>query len=193
MLSTKTRTPRSHEVDLLLAIDNGATLSGRSFRVPVKRMVGARPRWCTDNALALAQARGGKVVHCFDLTVMRDRFLELEAHAVTEFPDGTFIDPTPHPLGFQEICVVRSRIPFGEKLPPNRIVALTINPDDVEQARYFSAAHEIISEINRPGEAVTVTREDIIYRARDYKLTREPSIDDRLLAPVAWTLLSNRK
>lgn len=193
MPTTDIRTPRAIEIDLLLELDHGATLKGKPFKVPVKPMAGAKRRWCTDNALALAKSKGGEVVHCFDLTVMADRFLELEAHAVTAFSDGSFIDPTPHPLSFREICVIRSRVPFGEKLPANRIVALMRSPEDIEQARYFSAAHEIISEINRPREHVTVTRESVFLLALDYKLTRWAYADDQLLAAVVWTLLSNRK
>ena len=191
-MKTSIRLPHASEVEILLSVDNGVTLEGGSFLVPVVRVPGARPLWCTENAPNLARTKGGEVVHCFDLTVTANRFIEIEPHLITALPDGTFVDPTPHPLSFSEICVIRSKTPFGVKLPPNRIISLSDDPMDVMTARYYSAAHEIISPVLRPGEKVTFTSDMVAQMVREYRVAQWPTSGQHILQSAVWTLIQGK-
>lgn len=70
-----------------------AGLTGIPFKVPIRPAIGARTGFCTDNVLEYVKIQGGEPFHCFNISVLENRFIDLEAHAIVKNVDGSFIDP----------------------------------------------------------------------------------------------------
>jgi hypothetical protein len=97
--------------------------------LPVTVQEWCLPRECFPNVDRMAKKHGGRRVNGWTIWQWANVFVEAEAHAVWESPNGKLIDITPHDYGEKEILFLRDEemIYSGKKFG-NIKLALTDSP-----------------------------------------------------------------
>jgi hypothetical protein len=71
--------------------------------VPVRPHPASRRSFCEDNALRIVEQYGGAAAYGWLLSEWPGVYISAMTHVVWRNPEGRYIDPTPHSMGFTKV------------------------------------------------------------------------------------------